>query len=86
MATLAEITPLVIQFANTCSTFISPGAIVDPIVPDPSSLTSDQFSTFYFGLLNFLNQQSIKAMLPMEAVRASKHWDDIAVLIHHFQA
>ncbi len=54
MASLQDITLIVIAYAKQTSRFTTPTNIMDPIVPSPQSLGPDVFSDFYFELLNAL--------------------------------
>ncbi len=85
MASLQDITLIVIAYAKQTSRFTTPTNIMDPIVPSPQSLGPDVFSDFYFELLNALTEGGITAKIPFDGLKACRIWRDVAMLVLHFQ-
>lgn len=83
--TIDEIIPIVLEFARGSTQFISPNSENDPIVPALSSLTNEQFGSFFFALLAGLSAKGIKAKVPLEMLRHCQNWGNVCVLIDNFQ-
>jgi hypothetical protein len=85
MATLNQVEAAVMAFAKSTSFFITPGSVDDPLQPKPTAMTTEQFSEFYFDLLEALAKASIKVQLPFEALKQARTWWNVCVLVNHSQ-
>ena len=85
MADLQTICQVVLNYARASSRFATPESPLDPIQPDLSGLSDEDFNGFFFELLRTLADANLTANIPIEGLRACRIWQDVCILILHYQ-
>lgn len=85
MATIDKVEAAVIAYAKDTTYFVTPATVDDPLHPPPAALASEQFSDFYFDLLDVLREHAIKVRLPFAELKHCRTWWHVCVLVHHSQ-
>jgi len=69
MADLQTICQVVLNYARASSRFATPASPLDPIQPDLSGLSDDDFNGFFFELLRTLADTNLTASISIECLR-----------------